>query len=270
MMLFFSSYLYLMEMHYRPKYICLFWERGIPPLLLCIFSFPHLILRSICLGVGGAGFPGSSDSLWICLHWRKLLFDSWVGKIRWRRRDRLPAPVFLGFPGGSDGKESACNAGDLSLILGWGRSPGEGHGNPLQYSCLENLHGLRSLAGYSPGGSQRVRHSWASNHSISAGGQCCSCRVKQVQSQGHKPFQSEQLFSQEKTPSLGNMFRDVYRHFKISVSEPSNLTIFFKAQFTYFFLLINFYWSVVPLQCVLVSGIQQSESRLHILISTLL
>ena len=40
----------------------------------------------------------------------------------------------MGFPGGSDGKESACNAGDLGL----GKSPGEGHGNPLQYSCLEN------------------------------------------------------------------------------------------------------------------------------------
>ena len=46
------------------------------------------------------------------------------------------------FPGGSDGKESACNAGDLSLIPGFGRSPGGGHGNPLQYSCLENPHGL--------------------------------------------------------------------------------------------------------------------------------
>ena len=46
-----------------------------------------------------------------------------------------------GFPGGSDGKESACNAGDLDLIPGLGRSPGEGHGNPLQYSCLENPHG---------------------------------------------------------------------------------------------------------------------------------
>ena len=43
-----------------------------------------------------------------------------------------------GFPGGSDGKDSACNAGDLGLIPGLGRSPGEGHGNPLQYSCLEN------------------------------------------------------------------------------------------------------------------------------------
>ena len=44
----------------------------------------------------------------------------------------------MGFPCGSDGKESACNAGDLGLIPGLGRSPGGGHGNPHQYSCLEN------------------------------------------------------------------------------------------------------------------------------------
>ena len=56
----------------------------------------------------------------------------------------------MGFPGGSDGKESASNAGDLGLIPGLGRSPGEGNGNLLQYSCLENPHGQRSLAGYSP------------------------------------------------------------------------------------------------------------------------
>ena len=43
-----------------------------------------------------------------------------------------------GFPGGSDDKESACNAGDLGLIPGSERSPGEGNGYPLQYSCLEN------------------------------------------------------------------------------------------------------------------------------------
>ena len=53
-------------------------------------------------------------------------------------RDRLPTPVFLGFPSGSDGKESACNVGDLGLIPGLGRSPGRGHANPLQCSCLEN------------------------------------------------------------------------------------------------------------------------------------
>ena len=63
-------------------------------------------------------------------------FGSWVRKSFWRR-DGLPTPVFLGFPGGSVGKESTCNAGDLGLILGQEDSPGEGDGNPLQYSCLE-------------------------------------------------------------------------------------------------------------------------------------
>ena len=51
----------------------------------------------------------------------------------------------MGFPGGSDKKDSACNAGDFGSIPGSGRSPGEGNGNPLQYSCLENPHGQRSL-----------------------------------------------------------------------------------------------------------------------------
>ena len=52
----------------------------------------------------------------------------------------------MDFPSDSDGKESACNAGDLGLIPGLGRFSGEGNGNPLQYSCLENPHGQRSLA----------------------------------------------------------------------------------------------------------------------------
>ena len=52
--------------------------------------------------------------------------------------DRLPTPGFLGFPGGSDGKESACSAGDLGLIPGLGRCPGEGKGYLLQYFGLEN------------------------------------------------------------------------------------------------------------------------------------
>ena len=58
----------------------------------------------------------------------------------------------LGFPDSSAGKESTCNVGDLGLIPGLGRCPGGGHGNPHQYSCLENPHGQRSLAAYSPGG----------------------------------------------------------------------------------------------------------------------
>ena len=65
------------------------------------------------------------------------MFDSWVGTICWRR-DRLPTPVFLGFPCGLAGKESACNVGDLGSISGLGGSPGEGNGYPLQYSGLEN------------------------------------------------------------------------------------------------------------------------------------
>ena len=95
------------------------------------------------------------------LQCRRPWFNSWVRKFPWRR-DRLPTPVFLGFPGSSDGKESTCNAGDLGSIRGFdggmgfpggsagkesacnagdpdsipgsGSSPGEGMGYPLQYS----------------------------------------------------------------------------------------------------------------------------------------
>ena len=61
-----------------------------------------------------------------------------VGKIHWRQ-DRLPTPVFLGFSGGSVGKESTCNAGDLSSIPGLGRSLEEGNGYPLPYDSLTFL-----------------------------------------------------------------------------------------------------------------------------------
>ena len=53
-------------------------------------------------------------------------------------KGQLPTPVLLGFPGGSAGKESTCSAGDLDLIPGFGRSPGEGNGYTLQYAGLEN------------------------------------------------------------------------------------------------------------------------------------
>ena len=65
---------------------------------------------------------------------------------------RFGVILVWGFPSGSAGKESTGNAGDLGSIAGLGRSPGGGHGNPLQYSCLENPHGQRSLVGYSPWG----------------------------------------------------------------------------------------------------------------------
>ena len=75
-----------------------------------------------------------------------------LGQVDPLRRDRLPTPVFLGFPGGSAGKECTCNAGDLALIPGLGRSLGEGKGYPLQYSSLENsmeciVHGVAKSHG---------------------------------------------------------------------------------------------------------------------------
>ena len=76
------------------------------------------------------GFPCDSAGKRICLQWGRLGFDTWVGKILWRRER-------LGFPCGSEVKVSACNAGDLGLIPGSGRSPREGNDNPLQY-CLDN------------------------------------------------------------------------------------------------------------------------------------
>ena len=75
-------------------------------------------------------------------------FDSWVGKIHWRM-DRLPTPVFLGFPSGLAGKESACNEGDLGLIPGLSKPwrmerlptpifwPGEFHGLSSPWGCKE-------------------------------------------------------------------------------------------------------------------------------------
>ena len=67
----------------------------------------------------------------------------------------------LGFPGSSDGKESACNSGDSDLIPGTGRSPGEGNGYPLQFTCLENS--MDRGARLQSMGSQRVRHDWTTN-----------------------------------------------------------------------------------------------------------
>ena len=85
------------------------------------------------------------------LQCRRPRFDSWVGKIPWRRV-RVPIPVFLGFPGGSDGKESPCNAGDLCSVPGLVRFPGAEY----QYSHLENPHGARRLEGYSAWGRKEL------------------------------------------------------------------------------------------------------------------
>ena len=99
-------------------------------------------------------FPGSTvvkESAYKC---KRPWFNSWVRKIPWRR-DGLPTSVLLGFPGGSDSKEFACNAGNLSSTPGL--DPLEEGMATHQYSNLENCHGQKSLAGYSPWGC-RVGH----------------------------------------------------------------------------------------------------------------
>ena len=85
-------------------------------------------------------------------------FNSWVGKIPWRR-DGLPTPVFLGFPGGSDGKESACNEEHLGSIP-WRRA-----WQPTPVFLPRESHGQRSLAGYSPWGCKESDMTeWPSTH----------------------------------------------------------------------------------------------------------
>ena len=85
-----------------------------------------------------------------------------------------------GFPGGSDSKESTCNVRDLDLISGSGRSPGGGHDNLLQYSCLENPHGQRCLAGFRPRGhKESAMTEWLAQHKV----------WKKKVSQGRKPFE---------------------------------------------------------------------------------
>ena len=111
------------------------------------------------LGQPPSSVPLPTVSTWELFQGRSLemvVSVETIWSIPWRR-DRLPTPVFLGLPGGSDGKESTCNAQNLGLIPVLGRSPEGGHSNPLQYSCLENPHGQQSLGGYSPW-SQRVVH----------------------------------------------------------------------------------------------------------------
>ena len=108
------------------------------------------------LNIKVMGFPGGSDSR-ICLKCKRLGFDDsfpteaitvfWVEFLEWYGSVYVsisisqfipPLPYYLGFPGSSAGKESACNAGDPGLIPRMGRCPEEGNSYPLQYSSLEN------------------------------------------------------------------------------------------------------------------------------------
>ena len=86
--------------------------------------------------------------------WKERNFMLWCNNYFYTVLKIIQLYIFLGFPDGLVGKESTCNAGDPSSILGLGRSPGEGNGYPLQYSG--ESHGL-----YSPWGLQRVGHDWA-------------------------------------------------------------------------------------------------------------
>ena len=83
----------------------------------------------------------------VCFHFLNLLYDSLTDMAIYSL-----CPLVPGFPCSSAGKESACNAGDPGSVPGLGRSLAGGHGNPLQYSCLENSHGQRILEGYSQWG----------------------------------------------------------------------------------------------------------------------
>ena len=109
-----------------------------PPLAPGPSSLPT---TSLHLAVTASGNEGPNLSFLLCgLSWLSIfpvppILDE---VILWTAVWQLPGCVTFSFPGGSDSKESACNAGDLGLIPGSGRSLGEGNGNPLQYSCLEN------------------------------------------------------------------------------------------------------------------------------------
>ena len=108
----------------------------------------HFLLQGIFLTQGSnPGLPLCRQTLYRLSHQgRRPRFNSWVRKIHWRR-DRLPTPVFLGFPCGSAGKEPACNVGDQDLIPGLGRSPGKGKDLPTPVFWLREFREL-----YSPWG----------------------------------------------------------------------------------------------------------------------
>ena len=99
--------------------------------------------------------------------------------------------LLKGFLGGSDGKESACKAGDLGLIPGLGRSPGGEHGNPLQYSGLESSMD-RGAWWTTLMGSQRIRHDWVTKQlftfSVKMESQRVSDKKSVTMGEPHKPF----------------------------------------------------------------------------------
>ena len=116
-----------------------------------LFAIPWTVAHQAPLSMGfsrpeywsGLPFPSPEDlpNPGIEPRFPTLQADALTSEPPGKPRNRLPTPVFLGFPDGLAGKKSACNVGNLGSIAGLGRVPGGGHGNPLQYSCLENPHG---------------------------------------------------------------------------------------------------------------------------------
>ena len=94
--------------------------------------------------------------IWYCKQKQRLVCSSWPLSLGIAFLSRM------GFPGGSDAKESACNAGDLGSVSRLERSPGRGNGNPLQYSCLENPM-TEEPGRLQSKELQRVRYDWANN-----------------------------------------------------------------------------------------------------------
>ena len=125
-------------------------------------TYQELGAGMICLGL--PRWHSGKESICQCKRRKRHRFDPWVGKMLWSRKWQ-PAPTFLsgkfhgqrslagfrGFPGGSDGKESACNAGDPGSIPGVGRSSREGN-LPTPVFLPGKFHGQKSLEGYSPWG----------------------------------------------------------------------------------------------------------------------
>ena len=135
--------------------------------------------------------PWAQSATWPCAQWKatEALYPPW--ETLQRLPEELPTTshiilgeaffffffnwsiIALSFPGVSVVKNFPSSAGDTGLIPGWGRSSGEGNGNPLQYSCLGKSHGQRSLAGYSPRGCKGLDMTERLNNNSIVALQCC-------------------------------------------------------------------------------------------------
>ena len=150
---------------------CEIWKR----LVDCVkVNILVLVLHTGFSKMFPLGNWGTAQLVRNLLQCRRSQFNFWVRKICWRK-DRLPTPVFLGFPCGSAGKESACNSGDPSSISGLGKSTGEGTNYPLQYSwaspgaqLVKNLPAIRETWAWSLGWEGPLEKEMATHSSILA------------------------------------------------------------------------------------------------------